>query len=176
MIQRHGLPSSLPPTSRRVRRRRARILLATTLSVWSVGVLPAFAVAIAPRADPTPRAAQTKQPGATGVQPSIQYEEAMAHAGDRPDFAPGARVVVPFRPRASDGWPVDGAAPIDLPAGRVDGAALRREATGKPGTTARDAVPSASVDQPTASVSAPGATLSSWSPSTTPLEASSDAA
>ena len=63
--------------------------------------------------------------------PSIQYLESVAHAGDRIDFQPGARVSVPFRPRATDRWSVGGAAPRPLPAGRLTGAEMR-DAQGPP--------------------------------------------
>ena len=43
-------------------------------------------------ADPTPRRRRR-------CQPTIQYEEAIAHADDRIDFTPGGRVTVPFKPR-----------------------------------------------------------------------------
>ena len=60
-----------------------------------------------------------------GLQPTIQYEEAVAHADDRIDFKPGERVSVGFKPRGSDGWTVDGGRAQALPAGRLSGHALR---------------------------------------------------
>jgi spore germination protein YaaH/flagellar hook assembly protein FlgD len=59
------------------------------------------------------------------LQPTVQYEEAVAHAGDKTAFAPGDRVSVPFEPRAADRWAVGGARPQPLPAGRVSGKSLR---------------------------------------------------
>ncbi len=59
------------------------------------------------------------------MRPSVQYEEAMAHAADKTTFAPGGRVTVPFKPRANDRWVVGGVAPRALPAGRLSGKALR---------------------------------------------------
>jgi hypothetical protein len=54
-------------------------------------------------------------PGAAGlaaaasfVAPSQMYVDAMTHAQDRRAFSPGAPVSVPFRPRSSDHWSVDG--------------------------------------------------------------------
>src|SRR4051794_457948 len=64
------------------------------------------------------------------IQPTIQYEEALAHAGDRIPFAPGDRVTVAFSPRRSDRWQVGGAAPRPLPAGRMTGKAIREAPTG----------------------------------------------
>ena len=49
---------------------------------------------------------------------SIQYQEAMAHAGETYTFSPGAAVTVPFQPRPGDSTMVDGAAPVALPAGQ----------------------------------------------------------
>src|SRR5437868_12907806 len=59
----------------------------------------------------TDAASTAADPAAT---PSIQYEQAMEHAGDVIDFAPGDRVSVPFSPRAGDHWDVDGKAPRAL--------------------------------------------------------------
>lgn len=59
------------------------------------------------------------------LRPTIQYEEAVAHAGDRIVFAPGARVSVPFEPRREDDWTVGGVSPQSLPAGRLTGEAIR---------------------------------------------------
>ncbi len=58
------------------------------------------------------------------AQPGIQYADALAHADDPNRFTPGGRVTVPFRPRASDGWVVDGHRPVALPAGRLSGQAM----------------------------------------------------
>src|SRR4029077_4146291 len=59
------------------------------------------------------------------VQPTVQYEEAVAHGGDRIPFTAGERVTVPFAPRASDRWTVAGESPRRLPAGRLSGRAIR---------------------------------------------------
>ena len=64
------------------------------------------------------------------MRPTVQYEEAMAHAADKTTFAPGGRVTVPFKPRASDRWVVGGVAPKALPAGRLSGKALARRREG----------------------------------------------
>ena len=74
-------------------------------------------------ADKDPQAADGR------VRPTVQYEEAMAHAADKIAFAPGGRVTVPFKPRKSDRWAVGGVAPRSLPAGRLSGKAIRRGAT-----------------------------------------------
>ena len=59
--------------------------------------------------------------GGAPQQPSIAYEEAMAHEHDRIDFVPGGRVTAGFAPRADDRWPIDGKGPTALPAGRATG-------------------------------------------------------
>ena len=45
---------------------------------------------------------------AAALQPTVQYEEAVAHANDTTRFAPGDRVTVPFTPREADRWTVGG--------------------------------------------------------------------
>lgn len=83
-----------------------------------------------------------------GLQPSIQYEEAERHASDKIAFTPGARVTVGFRPRAGDRWPVDGAAPTTLPAGRLDGRTiLRQGAAAVPVAPSRPAALASPIDQ-----------------------------
>jgi spore germination protein YaaH/flagellar hook assembly protein FlgD len=85
--------------------------------------------------------------GAT-MRPSIQYEEAVAHADDKIAFAPGGRVDVPFQPRLTDGWTVGGVSARELPAGRLSGGVIRETVPGAtPG--ARDRVrPDAGSDAP----------------------------
>jgi spore germination protein YaaH/flagellar hook assembly protein FlgD len=95
----------------------------------------------APTADPADTA--------PGVEPSIQYEEALAHAKDPNRFTPGGRVTVGYTPRADDGWPVGGRSPVDLPAGYASGRDMARAAQGSRWATK----PPAGVDE--ANVSAP---------------------
>jgi hypothetical protein len=80
-----------------------------------------------PPIDATPPAATGDPQGS--VQPTIQYEQAVAHAGDRIPFTAGERVTVPFAPRASDRWTVAGESPRSLPAGRLSGRAIRNAVT-----------------------------------------------
>ena len=80
--------------------------------------------AAAPDTTPTranPAYVQADASVAPERQPSIAYEEAMAHENDVIKFEPGGRVTVGFRPRAGDDWPVDNRAPTRLPAGRATG-------------------------------------------------------
>jgi spore germination protein YaaH len=49
---------------------------------------------------------------------SIQYQEALSHAGAEYPFTPGGVVNVPFRPRHGDMALVDGAPPVPLPAAK----------------------------------------------------------
>ena len=89
----------------------------------------------APASDPVPEPATDAN---AGLQPSIQYEEAVRHAADRIAFTPGERVVVGFRPRAGDEWTVGDGPPGALPAGRLDGQAIRSQATDPPADPAVD--------------------------------------
>ncbi len=72
------------------------------------------------------QAAELTDASATAPQPTIQYEEALAHAGDRISFPAGDRVTVPFEPRATDRWTVGDDRARALPAGRLSGHALRK--------------------------------------------------
>ena len=77
-----------------------------------LAVALAIAMTIAP---PGPvAAADSSQPD----EPSIQYQEAMAHASKTYSFRPGGVATIPFRPRSGDATQVDGALPIPLPAGQ----------------------------------------------------------
>jgi spore germination protein YaaH/flagellar hook assembly protein FlgD len=87
------------------------------------GLVPASVLAASDASDTTANA---------GLQPTIHYEEAMDHAGDRTQFAAGGRVTVPFKPRTSDRWAVGGVRPQELPAGRATGRAIR-DASPPPG-------------------------------------------
>jgi spore germination protein YaaH/flagellar hook assembly protein FlgD len=88
------------------------------------------AVALAPSA-----ALAANEPGDPGAAadepPSVQYEEAVAHAGDRIAFSAGDRVTVPFTPRNADRWAIDGMRPVELPAGRASGRAIRESEPGQ---------------------------------------------
>ena len=79
----------------------------------------------------------------TGIQPTIHWQDARAHEHDRIAFKPGGRVTVGFTPRSGDRWKVGGVAPRALPAGGLDGAAMRRQGAGK---VARPAVDQPLVD------------------------------
>ncbi len=124
----------VPNTNRRPIATLARIALARPLALafilsilggsLSVGVVGAGE----PRSVPVaaePRSAVTAAD--PQLRPTIQYEEAMAHAADDVTFAPGDRVTVPFTPRKTDRWAVGGVRPTSLPAGRISGRAMRQE-------------------------------------------------
>ncbi|HET7703997.1 MAG TPA: glycosyl hydrolase family 18 protein [Candidatus Limnocylindrales bacterium] len=133
------------------------------------GTAPAAALASFDErtADPTAEpATDAAAPDAAGLLPSIQYEEAEKHANDKIDFAPGGRVTVGFQPRPSDTWTVGGGTPRALPAGRLDGKAIRGQ-----GQASSDAVPAGPeqsvgpdvpVDQPAGEPAAIDATETSW--------------
>jgi spore germination protein YaaH/flagellar hook assembly protein FlgD len=82
--------------------------------------------AAAPPAPPAAPPAPSADASAGGLAAGIHWQEAEAHARDRIAFAPGGRVTVGFKPRADDRWAVGGVSPRALPAGRLDGARMRR--------------------------------------------------
>ena len=88
----------------------ATVLMAQLLPAASVG---AREPVVAPEA------------GTAELQPGIHYEDALAHADDHIEFAPGGRVTVGFRPRSDDTWDVAGKAPRALPAGSASGRQMR---------------------------------------------------
>ncbi len=114
----------------------AAILAATLLA----GLLPP-PVAVA--GDPAPAGPDASAPG---LVPSIAYEEAVAHEGDKIVFRPGGIVSVGFKPRSADRWPVDGRAPAALPGGRATGREMAASAQGSSwaGVTRSDAGPDGS--------------------------------
>jgi spore germination protein YaaH len=120
----------VPIVHRRLPVRSSRLALVVGTLVL-VGLLPGRVDAV--------EVATVSGPASPGIQPTVQYEEALAHAGDRISFTPGGRVTVPFTPRASDRWAVDGASPVVLPSGRVSGTTMRDGPTAAAGP-ANDAV------------------------------------
>jgi spore germination protein YaaH/flagellar hook assembly protein FlgD len=101
-----------------------------TNPIDATGATDPFGGAPAPDdASPAPPAADEDAPP-PGLQPTIQYEEAMAHANDPNGFTPGGRVLLGYTPRANDGWPVDGGRPVALPAGLATGRDMARAAQG----------------------------------------------
>lgn len=90
-----------------------------------------------------PSAGSTEAAAIGPLQPSVQYEDALAHADDRIDFAPGGRVTVPYTPRSDDGWSVAGSTPRRLPTGLATG---RQMAAAPEGSTWAGAPPT--VDAP----------------------------
>ena len=107
----------------------AAVLMAQLLPAASVG---AREPVVAPEA------------GTTELQPGIHYEDALAHAEDHIEFAPGGRVTVGFRPRSDDTWDVAGKAPRALPAGSASGRQMR------PAQAAAPAAPAAPTTPPVA--------------------------
>ena len=114
---------------------RARIatVLALLVAAPMLGA-PRAAAAAAPRTDLDVERVSTAEPKTVdAAEPSIQYRQAMEHAADVIDFAPGDRVDVPFSPRKGDTWTVDGHAPRSLPAGRANGLEMRADANANHG-------------------------------------------
>ncbi len=72
-----------------------------------------------------PGASASADAASGAIRPTMHYEDAVAHANDRFDFASGERVTIGFVPRFEDDWAVDGASPRRLPAGRLSGADMR---------------------------------------------------
>ena len=119
-------PTSHPvPAAGRHRARAIGVALMVALvgqAGWSAPVTQAAAPTAAKSAPPAAPAADDPN---GGLRPSIHYEEVVAHAADRIDFEPGARVTVGFTPRPDDHWKVGGVSPRALPHGRLDGATIR---------------------------------------------------
>ena len=117
----------------------ALALVAGLLAGLTPVAVPGTALAAAPR-----------DTSAGGLAPTVQYQDAMAHANDKIAFAPGERVTVPFRPHAGDAWRVDGRAPRRV-AGRPAvrrGDAQRREPTeARSGASAGRAGPDVGADR-----------------------------
>ena len=129
------------PSSRRTGRSPRRLLLSGAVATLLLGQIGAPASASAGTTSSvgiTPTAMAQPLDATAGLQPSIQWEEAQAHEHDRITFKAGGRVTVPFQPRATDRWTVGGVKARALPAGRVDGVAMRKN----------DAATPTQIDQP----------------------------
>ncbi len=90
----------------------------------AAAVLDPFGGAPAPEDAPGDASSPGDDTGSPGAQPTVQYEDALAHEDDPDAFVPGARVTVPFIPRLDDGWTVDGSSPRALPSGNATGARM----------------------------------------------------
>jgi len=126
-----AMPPVVPSAPRRRLGRPPVLAIGAGLLILA-GLTPTGTVGAASPAD---RPAVAAPQGS--VRPTIQYEQAMAHAADKTTFVPGARVTVPFTPRRTDRWAIGGLQPQALPAGRLSGTALRsaHPAIGRAGTT-----------------------------------------
>ena len=105
------------------------------IAVLAVGIVPVPAAAVAPTgwppatvsapgSEPAPATSSADRAAVSEVgrpEPSVVYEQAMAHAADPNTFTAGDRVSTPFSPRSTDHWAVNGHAPTSLPAGRMSG-------------------------------------------------------
>jgi spore germination protein YaaH len=94
-------------------RRRLGGRISTAL--LSIGLAVGLAVTAGPMIAPSAAVAATLTDESGG---SIQYQEALSHAGETYSFSPGPAATVPFVPRADDSTVVDGAAPLALPAAK----------------------------------------------------------
>ena len=97
--------------------------------VWAPVAAAPHRVVAAVLPAPAPAAASAVEPAAPNAggaaTPSIQYEQAMEHQGDRITFDPGGPVTVGFSPRAGDDRKVDGKPPRALPTGHATGLQMR---------------------------------------------------
>ncbi|NJD26926.1 MAG: hypothetical protein FIA92_01355 [Chloroflexi bacterium] len=116
-------PTPRPPL-RRHRPTRLRAALVASLGVALLAPLVLVAPVGAVQGPSRTGAAGAPVIDAPGV-PSVHYRDDLAHEDDVLVFEPGERVSVPFRPRATDRWPVAGKPPRALPAGRASGAEMR---------------------------------------------------
>ena len=142
--------SQQPSIQRRSRSPLLALALAALLAA-PLGVAPPIAAAGPLAASPAgadargaARAEVDTPPDAEPGPPSIHYEQAMEHQADVLEFEPGARVDVPFEPKADDDWEVDGRAPTALPAGHATGLQMQAapaEATWAAGPPADLAAP-----------------------------------
>ena len=127
---------------------RPEVVAATGLAPFA----PPVAAPVAPIARELQVTPSTFAPPAGGLQPSVQYQDAVAHQNDRIAFVPGDRVSIGFRPRPADTWQVGGLSPRALPAGRLSGKSMRADVTLKTVTPdvapAPDVVSAPAVDSP----------------------------
>ncbi|HET7496212.1 MAG TPA: glycosyl hydrolase family 18 protein [Candidatus Limnocylindrales bacterium] len=105
-----------PTRHQAARPRRLALLVAAIAALLSSQATAAVGTAAASPATTVP-----------GLAPTIHWQEAEAHAQDRIDFRPGGRVTIGFTPRGSDRWSVGGGKARALPAGRLDGRAMRAQ-------------------------------------------------
>jgi spore germination protein YaaH len=164
-------------THRRSRPRgagRAVVLPLLLATIALLGVLPSASAAGTRAAGPgVPDRAATSAPDSGGSVGSIQYQESVAHEHDRLPLEAGGRVDVGFSPRRADRWSVAGSAPARLPAGRLDGAAIRGQRTGDRALADPTRVPDRTVDLPTAD--AVPAEATSWTGPGPSADVSTDA-
>ena len=142
---------------------RAAATSAASVAAVPVTAVPARPVGAARIAATAGSAAPSAAPVAL-LRPTIQYEEALAHAADPNHFAPGDRVSVPFRPRAGDRWLVGGRLPVALPAGSSSGRSIAIAAGRLPAVIDRRAPRSIAV-QPASTLPASASASASAGPS-----------
>ncbi len=115
----------MTPSQSPARRSRPRLSRAVALGAGMLLIVVNLPATLVAAAEPAAEATAAPAMADPGLQPTVQYQEAVAHAADRTRFAAGARVSVPFKPRSGDRWAVGGVSPRPLPAGRLSGKALR---------------------------------------------------
>jgi len=123
------LATTASPTERAGTAVGAALMPVSVAAMGTAG--PGAAIAPGSRAATARRPAPASQPhAAQAPEPTAQYRSSLAHQDVGREFAAGARVTMPFVPRAGDGWAVDGAPPQALPAGAATGAMMRAAPAG----------------------------------------------
>jgi spore germination protein YaaH len=95
--------------------------------------VPGALLAVAALALAWPHGVTAADPGMARVAPeeaSIQYQEALAHAGDQVDFMPGDAVTIPYTPRPGTSSIVGGSFAVPLPAGSATGRSMAASSQG----------------------------------------------
>jgi spore germination protein YaaH/flagellar hook assembly protein FlgD len=130
-----------------VSRAPRRVLMAIALSALLVGQTAVVVAAAGSGGRVSDEVSGPQGAADAGLQPSVHWQEARAHEHDRIAFKAGGRVTAGFMPRAGDPWKVGGVSARALPAGRLDGASMRRQSLHKVARPAIDPADPA-VDQP----------------------------
>ncbi len=101
----------------------------------------------------TPGLALNPEPNAPTDMASMSYQQVMEHAHDPNTFTPGDVVTVPYHPRRGDKTPINGHAPVALPAGTASGRSMAATPNGQTWAQQDVAAPTPAAPTPTASAS-----------------------
>jgi spore germination protein YaaH len=142
----------------------ARSAVAPGVARVAVAIAPATAAGDASGV-PAAHVVAARSTPPSSPEPSQEYLDLLAHAGDPNHFSPGGRVTVGFKPRAGETWRVAGAAPRALPAGAASGAQMLAGPL-VPGASPVPSTPPAPVDAPAGGESIPATGASFVAPTT----------